>query len=292
MMIGGDTASAETSAMLWSDFWRTGTRDGCTAAFPPHAQALILARWRALFDACPANTRVLDVACGRGAVMAIAADAGLTSRTGVDIAAADALDAGGERILAGIDARALPFSDRAFDLVVSQFGLEYAGLADALAEAGRVAGRELAVLLHAADGDVVGQALEQARQAMWIDRELDGFGALARGGAELEAVLRAVAAAGETAGNTALLEAFYHNARAFAAQPDPALATRFATDWRAHAARMSELGRAAPNAAAADAAAALLDAQGFETALSELRVDGALIGRWLSARRGAARQGH
>lgn len=273
------------SAALWSAFWRTGAREGCTMAFPPAAQQAIVSGWRAAFANRPPETRLLDIACGRGAVMALAAAAGLASRTGVDIAATDAIAIGGERILGGIDARALPFEDRAFDLVVSQFGLEYAGLDAALDEAARVTRGDLVLLFHAADGAVVTQAAEQARHAAWIDAELKGFEALSQGGAVLDSVLAKVLAAARTAANTAMLEGYYHTARALAARPDPAMIAGFAAEWRDHAGRMADLARAAPDRGAAHAAVTTLERQGFAAKLSDLAVDGALVGRWLSARR-------
>jgi SAM-dependent methyltransferase len=282
-----DVPTQSESATLWTAFWRTSGPDGCTAAFPPSAQQAIAAGWQRVFAGQAAGTRLLDIACGRGAVMAAARAAGIASRTGVDIAAADVVTSDGEHILSGVDARVLPFADRAFDLVVSQFGLEYAGLSDALSEAARVSGRDIAILLHAADGAVVTQAREQARQAHWIDAELDGFGALERGGRDLAAVFSDVVAAARTAPNTALLEAFQANAQMLATQDDAALRSVFAGEWREHAARMRDLVRAAPDADAAAAAAASLRMLGFVTQLTELRADGALVGRWLVGRRGA-----
>lgn len=281
------TRGCETrdGAALWSAFWRTSTRDGSTAAFPPAAQQKIREGWRRLLEGRPAGTRMLDIACGRGAVLALGAAAGIQARTGVDIAQVDAIAEEGEQILGGIDARDLPFEDATFDLVVSQFGLEYAGLATALTEAARVARGEIAILLHAADGAVVAHASEQASQAVWLDEELDGFGAIARRGSDLSAVLARVAATTGSARNTALLEAFYINAQALAKQADPAPLAAFATEWRAHAARMLDLVRAAPGFDEATAAAAMLGDRDFVTDMTELRVEGMLVGRWLVGRR-------
>lgn len=287
IVMAGSTSGRETldSAALWSAFWRTSARDGSTAAFPPAAQQQIREGWRRLLEGRRPDTRMLDIACGRGAVLALGAAAGIQARTGVDIAQIDAIAENGEHILGGIDARDLPFEDATFDMVVSQFGIEYAGLAEAMTEAARVSCGEIAVLLHAADGAVVAQASEQASQAVWIDEELDGFGAIARRGSDLSTVLARVASRTGSERNTALLEAFYINAQALATQADPAPLVAFATEWRAHAARMLDLVRAAPSCDEATAAAAMLGDRGFVTDLTELCIDGMLVGRWLVGRR-------
>ncbi|WP_233281389.1 class I SAM-dependent methyltransferase [Sphingomonas changnyeongensis] len=278
--------SADTGRMmLWSAFWRGSTRDGCTAAFPPAAQQAISAGWQALFAGRPRTTRILDIACGRGAVLAVAAEAGIDSRIGVDLADGDSIGSPDAQILGGVDARHLPFADRSFDLVVSQFGLEYAGLDEAVDEAARVTGGEIAWLLHAAEGAVVQQAREQIAQADWIDHDLGGLTAIARGPAALGPLLSEVIEAARTAANTALLEGFYHHAQALAAQGDPALIDRFAADWREHRARMADLVRAAPDAGMAARACKRLADAGFDVELTDLCSADALVGRWLKGRR-------
>jgi SAM-dependent methyltransferase len=272
-------------AALWTTFWKEGARDGCTAGFPSHTRAAIVQGWRSVFAGRPAATRLLDVGCGRGAVLALAASAGLDRRTGVDLADGGAVGVAGEDIRGGIDARGLPFADRAFDLVVSQFGIEYAGLKTAIGESARVTGRELALLVHAAEGSVVGHAREQAEHAAWVDRTLDGFGALATGGAALTRVLAQIEARAARAQNRALLDGFSQQAVALRSAPDARAIAAFAAQWRAHAARMRALAHAAPSAGEVATAAKSLRADGFDTSVSEARSGGALIGRWLRAQR-------
>lgn len=270
-------------AAAWSAFWRTGARDGCTAAFPAAAQAAIASAWHQMFATQSSTIRLLDVACGRGAVLAHAAAAGIVDRTGVDLAEDAAVAVPDERILGGVDACALPFADRSFDLVVSQFGLEYAGIERALPEAARVTRGALAFLVHAREGAVVAQAREQAAQAQWIDAERDGFGVIARGALDCEALLAEVDAAAQAATNPALLLAFADHARALSQRPDRLALDAFAAEWRAHAARMADLDRAAPDAAALDRAAQALGADGFTVMIDDLHSGGALVGRWLRA---------
>ena len=104
-------------------------------------------RFSPSFQAAP---RMLDIACGNGAVtrFALASRTSLGPGSELHISGLDESPAALEEmrnrhpILCGIaaDAAQLPFQDGAFDLVTSQFGMEYAG-PDVFAETARVVGR-------------------------------------------------------------------------------------------------------------------------------------------------------
>jgi SAM-dependent methyltransferase len=273
----------------WTGFWQDAATDGCTLALPPAARALLADGWHARLDGWPRDTRVLDVACGRGAVLALARAAGFTALAGVDLAA---VPPGDLPITGGIDATALPFPDRSHDLVLSQYGLEYAGLLPAAREAARVAGCGLILLLHAAEGVLVADAAEQAAQARWLADELGIFAALdahftaptQEGAATIDDLLAAIVARAETASNTSLLEAVWRGAQDAQALPDPrAAAAALAAGVAAHGARLAALVVAAPDAAATAALAGDLTAQGFATTITDAGPP--LIGRWLVATR-------
>lgn len=108
---------------------------------------------------------MLDIACGNGAVTRFALDSkpGLGADTELHISGIDRSPAAlGEMrkrhpVLCGIaaDAARLPFQDGAFDLVTSQFGMEYAG-PGVFAEAARVTGQGglVAAVLHLRGGGI------------------------------------------------------------------------------------------------------------------------------------------
>ena len=273
----------------WTGYWQEAATDGCTCALPPAARALLAEGWRALLAGWPRDARLLDVACGRGAVLALARDAGFTLLAGVDLAV---VPPGDLPITGGIDATALPFPDHSHDLVVSQFGIEYAGLLPAAREAARVARRGLILLLHAAEGVLVADAAEQAGQARWLADELGLFAALDAhfaaptqdSAAAIDGLLAAIVKRAEAAGNTSLLEAVWRGAQDAQSLPDPRAATAaLAAGVAAHGARLAALVAAAPDADATAELAAELAALGFATTITDAGPP--LIGRWLLATR-------
>lgn len=153
----------------WRDYWQSGREASCLPEDRTN-ETEILARWHRFFADCADGSRILDIATGNGIVLrqALAAAAEANRRfelTGIDLARIDPRrhlgDAGLEsiRFRGGVDAERLPFGDGEFDVVVSQYGLEYADPGRALAEAGRVLadGGRLEWLAHSPDSVVVRQ---------------------------------------------------------------------------------------------------------------------------------------
>lgn len=270
----------------WTAWWRDSEADGCTAAFPPQVAAAIRTGWQQLLASLPADASLIDIGCGKGAVLALARARGLSALTGVDAAR---ISGGDPAIMAGIDAASLPFADGQFTVAVSQFGVEYAGLARAVSEAARVARCQVWLLLHASDGPVVGAARELVVQADWLAG--DAFPRLARHAAapdaasraDLEALRTALVARAETAANTSLLEAVWQAAGAQAETPDTAAVAGLAAEVAAWARRLDLLSHAAPDAAAVEACAAGLRQAGWRVSV---RDEGAPpAARWLLANR-------
>lgn len=150
----------------WGEYWRLTREASALMAGGPQEEAL--ARfWKAVLTrlAGRQGVRLLDVACGNGAVTAAAYEAagrGLEA-TGVD-RAGSAITAYRARFpgarAAVADASRLPFRDAAFDVVASQFGVEYAG-PPAFDEAARLvaSGGLLAAVVHMAGGAIHGECL-------------------------------------------------------------------------------------------------------------------------------------
>ena len=91
---------------------------------------VLTAFWQDIFTAMPAETKIIDFACGAGSVLMQAQAAGLSNLTGLDVSqnAIDMLKSkmpSVEGHVGYVDNTS--FDASSFDLVVSQFGVEYAG---------------------------------------------------------------------------------------------------------------------------------------------------------------------
>ena len=113
--------------------------------------------WSSFFASLPESTRLLDLATGNGAVLAIAAEHSKDfSLHGVDQADIGETGPGGSTFHPHCGIEALPFEDNSFDAVTSQYGFEYSNTTATIPEIARVAtpGASLRLLVHAKDGDV------------------------------------------------------------------------------------------------------------------------------------------
>lgn len=153
----------ETQA--WSSFW-TGRGAGEAAVHSQSRGRSYEAFWRevgAQFVFSRPGCRHIDLACGSGvvsqAILSACPDGERAATLYFADIAQEAVRMTGEGLGSATGAvahgKALPFADGAFDVVTSQYGLEYAGL-DALMEAVRVLapGGTLIALIHIKDGPI------------------------------------------------------------------------------------------------------------------------------------------
>lgn len=167
-------AAARTEA--WSRYWATGALHSCAGSFDGNYGGVIGEWWRQVFDALPPASQVLDLACGNGPLAQL-----LTSRRddpslhchAVDLAPLNPPWAAQEprvSFRSGTNIEDLPFGIGSFDLVISQYGLEYADLDAAVAEAVRVTrrGGRMCFVLHHAESRPVTLAIEERIQIDWL----------------------------------------------------------------------------------------------------------------------------
>ena len=180
-----------SEAQGWDTYWQ-GTRDGDSYASDGERHPAITAFWSEtlgeLLASGGAGLRILDIATGSGAVVESLFQHGAETSmniTCVDISEA-AIDSVRKRFpaITGIvaDARSIPLENSAYDLVTSQFGVEYAG-PKALDEAARLLapGGALALLMHIRPGVIYGEcaanldAVRRTQQSKFVERSLRFF---------------------------------------------------------------------------------------------------------------------
>lgn len=173
---------ATTANQGWRDYWKSDRPASCVPENEATARE-IAKFWVGVFDVLPDGSRILDIATGNGILLAHATMASRQGNksfelTGVDLAEIDPQQFLSEfppgfekvRFVAGTAAEDLPFGAGEFDVVVSQYGLEYARLDKALAEVERVLAPDgrLVWLAHCEDSAVVRQNRDQCAQVKYL----------------------------------------------------------------------------------------------------------------------------
>lgn len=188
----------------WSRHWAGGVTHSCAGSFGADYGGAIATFWNEVFASLAPGSRVLDIATGNGALPRLL----LQSRPMADWSC-DAIDLAhvaparwptgdqpaSVRFHAGVMAERLPFADRSFDLIVSQYGLEYSRLEDSVAEMRRVCtpGGRIALVVHHADSRPVTLAATEIAHIDWL---LSPEGLLGTAAPLLEPLSRASSAAG------------------------------------------------------------------------------------------------
>lgn len=141
----------------WSDYWQNESATGEVFVNDRgEKHVAIKAFWRDQVDSLSANHSLIDLACGAGSIFADIANAEELHLYAADLSAV-ALAQLSKRMpnvqTQVCSADELPFDTDSFDMVVSQFGIEYAG-AIAFEEAVRIVkpGGKVTVLCHIRDG--------------------------------------------------------------------------------------------------------------------------------------------
>jgi SAM-dependent methyltransferase len=142
----------------WSIFWQEPGQSRCAAGAAGIWRELS-AHWSGFAASLADGTRVLDLGCGAGAVARelLAARTGL-ELTGIDFARIPFTLQPRLDLLSETPMESLPFADGSFGAAVSQFGIEYARIDEAVGEAARVlaTGARLSLLVHHAESAIVG----------------------------------------------------------------------------------------------------------------------------------------
>lgn len=205
-MTDSTLGDVEARRAAWSRYWASGMPHSCVGTYGDRYGGAIGVYWREVFAEGGGAMRVLDVATGNGALPRLLLDQRrepAVTCDAVDIAEVlpgwlEAASEAERRRLAfhsGVDAASLPFPSGAFDLVVSQFGLEYTDLDRTVPELARVLvpGGRVAFAMHHALGRPAVLAAAELGDIEWVLGPADWFGAVA---AMVEPMARAATFAG------------------------------------------------------------------------------------------------
>ncbi len=157
----------------WDGYWGKGAR-GCLPDADPRFGRALEQLWRDFATGLPRGAKLLDLATGSGAVVrTIAAGGARLDLTGVDSAGTLPPAPAGIRLKAGVAMEKLPFGDRRFDALTSQFGIEYGDVARIAGEAARVLrpGGAVRFVVHRAEGPIVAHNLARRAALRWARHE-------------------------------------------------------------------------------------------------------------------------
>ncbi len=177
-----------TENWVWNQYWHADRIASCfDDAGARNYDEFVASGWRQFFDALPRSARILDLCTGNGAIALLAAE----SANDLKIVAVDQADIDPrlyvtrhQKTLAKIqfaprvNIELLPFEDRTFDGLVSQYGVEYSDLDKSIPEMSRVvaSGGRLRLVMHAAEGSVAAttQRLIPEIDFLLVDLDLVG----------------------------------------------------------------------------------------------------------------------
>ena len=196
-------------AQVWSQYWSQGAEHSCGGSYEGGYGDAITSYWRNGFEKLAPQAHVLDIGTGNGPLPRILLN--LETRTdllceAVDLATVEPAwvkeisDEKRSRVSfhSNCQAEQLPFAPHSFDLVVSQWGLEYSNLEKSVPEVRRVLkpGGAVQLLLHHKDALPVQLAKDELAHLDWLLRNSDYFAVVSR---MLQPMLQAQTAAGREA---------------------------------------------------------------------------------------------
>jgi len=177
-------------ASAWDDHWSKSSDE---SSFTGNADThpVLIRTWANFFSKIrqrASDFRYIDIATGGGIVIRCAVDAfadNMPATSALDISS-HAIDQLIERYpeVEGViaDAASIPLDSYSFDLVTSQFGIEYAGIS-AIVEAARLVADDghIALILHCRPGGIYAEcssslkAIDRLRQSRFIPLATDMF---------------------------------------------------------------------------------------------------------------------
>ena len=171
-----------TDEVPWSLYWAEDRLHSCVASGADADQQTLNKVWSDFALRLPAGAKVLDLACGNGAV----ASAMLSTQPALVIDAVDQADIAPQQFLeahpelekvvfhANTDINQLDFNAASFDALTSQFGIEYAGLttaAESSVECLASGGLMCFIIHHKQSGIIQSSQLKLSEMKQLLDQD-------------------------------------------------------------------------------------------------------------------------
>lgn len=161
----------------WGEFWEQGYITTFGPSLRSNYTGQLERFWKEIFDSLEENAKILDLATGNGALACLAYE--VTAKTGkslniyaIDAAripsninASDNIKTAREKIrfFGEMPCESLKFEDNQFDLITSQFGIEYANWDKSLAEVFRtlITGSSAHFICHSRESSLIKNSLQE-----------------------------------------------------------------------------------------------------------------------------------
>lgn len=165
----------------WSRYWASGALHSCVTSYHENYAGTLGQGWLDAMGRLTRGARVLDLATGNGSLPKLAVDH--LSELELEFDAVDLAELrptwcqalGAEqrarlRFHSGIAAEQLPFPAECFDMVISQFGIEYSNRRQSHPESVRVlkSGGKWSAVVHHAQSIIVHNARDELRHGEWL----------------------------------------------------------------------------------------------------------------------------
>jgi len=167
----------------WSEFWENPVITTFVGRFENNYDQEFKQFWHDVFDAVPRNSRVLDLACGNGALALLADNYSKEKGLNYEVIGVDFSDIKPEvlieqfpekyknlkniHFLKNTNIENIPLDPSTCNLFISQYGFEYADFENAVDEVVRLSnedGAVLALIVHAENSSIITQAQESLDQ--------------------------------------------------------------------------------------------------------------------------------
>ncbi len=176
-----DMISKETK--VWDNYWKRGELHSCISASDKENQKEVNDFWLRIYDEFPDGLTFLDIGTGNGLLPSLAVTCANEKEYGWEIHGVDLADINPVRDVPGskelldqinfqgrIAAEDLPFESEYFDVVTSQYAIEYSDISRSIVEISRVLkkGGSFCAVLHSYNSIVVSQNNDNANEAKYL----------------------------------------------------------------------------------------------------------------------------